>query len=160
MRKDIYVWNWDCEAGWCSDRTPVARHILGLPDTVVERWAYGSNENQTDLFGLSSYCFNSLQTLFPFITCACGILIPLLCPWCATPCRYKDIFYTLSSLLWPQITILQREKEEEIDFLVQKFLQRPRRLKISNSWRSCILSILLRGKSFNGSKTATLFSRR
>lgn len=138
------MWNWDCAAGWCSDRTPVARHILGLPHTVLERWLMAAMKTRLIFFGLSSYCFNSLQTLFPFIACACGILIPLLCPWCAPPpFGYKDIFYTLSSLLWPQITTLQREKEEEIDFLVQKFLQRPRRLKISNSWGLCILSILL-----------------
>lgn len=68
----------------------------------------------------------------------------------------KVFFCTLSTLLWPQITILQSEKgEEEIDFLGQKFLQKSQRWKISNSWKLYTLSILLWDNSFSGSKTAT-----
>lgn len=138
----------------------MARHILALPDSVLERWLMSAMK--TRLIFLA--CL--LIVLILYRHCSPSLLVPVeslfLCSALGVPPLAGTkifFFYTLSSLLWPQITILQREKGEEIDFLVQKFLQRPQRLKISNSWRLYILSILLRGKSFNGSKTATLFSR-
>lgn len=128
------------------------RYILALPDTVLERWLMVAMKTRL----IFLVCL--LIVLILYRHCSPLLLVPVeslfLCSALGVPPLEgtKIFFYTLSSLLWPQITILQREQEKEIDFLVQKFLQRPQRLTISNSYRLYILSILLQGKSFNGSK--------
>lgn len=109
------------------------RHILALPDTVLERWLMVAMKTRL----IFLVCL--LIVLILYRHCSPLLLVPVeslfLCSALGVPPLEgtKIFFYTLSSLLWPQITILQREQEKEIDFLVQKFLQRPQRLTNSNS---------------------------